>query len=182
MGHLAPVAKKQVRFLKRDVFRYYDFAESEWDLVISNPPYISPRGFNRDTSRSVRSYEPRTALVPPHDIDVPDELDVAEKDFSIGDAFYPTLLDIAEWTNGQILVAEVADMEQARRVVTRAVTRNHWNKLEIWRDWPDCRMVSDCVISGTTIKVIGEGNGRSVLAWKSGHIQALNEQQDRNDL
>ena len=38
--------------------------ETEWDIIISNPPYISPRGYVRETHRSVRNWEPKLALVP----------------------------------------------------------------------------------------------------------------------
>lgn len=36
-----------------------------WDIVISNPPYISPAAYWKTTMRSVRGFEPRLALVPP---------------------------------------------------------------------------------------------------------------------
>ncbi len=39
-------------------------AQEKWDILISNPPYISPRGFAKQTSRSVRNWEPKLALVP----------------------------------------------------------------------------------------------------------------------
>ncbi|KAH9867571.1 hypothetical protein IAQ61_008165, partial [Plenodomus lingam] len=35
-----------------------------WDIVISNPPYISPRHFWSTTMKAVRNWEPRIALVP----------------------------------------------------------------------------------------------------------------------
>lgn len=36
-----------------------------WDIIISNPPYISPAAYWKTTMRSVRGFEPRLALVPP---------------------------------------------------------------------------------------------------------------------
>jgi hypothetical protein len=36
-----------------------------WDILISNPPYISPTGYWKTTTRSVRGFEPKLALVPP---------------------------------------------------------------------------------------------------------------------
>ncbi|RPB16196.1 S-adenosyl-L-methionine-dependent methyltransferase [Morchella conica CCBAS932] len=38
------------------------------DVVVSNPPYISARGFDVETAASVRRYEPRLALVPAADV------------------------------------------------------------------------------------------------------------------
>ena len=39
--------------------------EKEIDILVANPPYISPASFDRDTSRSARNWEPKRALVPP---------------------------------------------------------------------------------------------------------------------
>lgn len=136
-------------------------------MVISNPPYISPNGFNKDTSRLVRNYEPRIALVPLCGGTIRTDLAAAEIDCSIGDAFYPTLLDIAEKSNACTLLVEVADMEQARRVATQAVGRYYWDKIEIWRDWPDTKFMSKALINGAIIDIIGEGNGRSILISKT---------------
>jgi len=36
------------------------------DLLVCNPPYISHRGFATQTTRSVRNFEPKLALVPNH--------------------------------------------------------------------------------------------------------------------
>lgn len=162
LGHLPQSAKKQVRFLHADIFLEDTFQKCQWDLVISNPPYVSPHAFNETTSRSVRNYEPRIALVPLRGGTIRTDSTAAETD-SIGDAFYPRLLDIAERSNASLLLVEVADLEQARRVVTHAVRRRCWNKFEIWRDWPDMKIMSKVLINGTTIDIIGEGSGRSIL-------------------
>lgn len=136
-------------------------------MVISNPPYISPLGFNKDTSRSVRSYEPRIALVPQCGGTFQRDLNAPETDSSIGDAFYPKLLDVAEKSNACLLLLEVADLEQARRVIAQAVKRCCWDKFEIWRDWPDERIMSKALVHGATVDIVGEGNGRSILISKT---------------
>lgn len=166
LGHLPQSAKKDVRFLQADILSENTFERSKWDMVISNPPYISPHGFNKNTSRSVRHFEPRIALVPPCGGINRTDLTAAEMDSSIGDAFYPKLIDIAEKSNACLLLVEVADLEQATRVITQAVRRCCWDKFEIWRDWPDMNIMSRALINGTTIDIIGEGNGRSILISK----------------
>ena len=167
LGRLPQSTIKHVRFLQADIFSKNIFEKSKWDMVISNPPYISPNGFNKNTSRLVRNYEPRIALVPLCGGTSRTGLTAAKTDSSIGDAFYPTLLDIAEKSNACTLLVEVADLEQARRVATQAVGRCYWDKIEIWRDWPDMKFTSKTQINGATIDIIGEGNGRSILISKT---------------
>lgn len=167
LGHLPQSANKHVQFLQADIFLENEFQRSKWDMVISNPPYISPHGFNKDTSRSTRSYEPRIALVPVCGGATRTDLAAAELDSSIGDAFYPKLLDIAEKSNACLLLVEVADLEQAKRVVTQAIRRGCWDKFEIWRDWPDMNIMSKALINGATVDIIGEGHGRSILISKT---------------
>ncbi|EGO61105.1 hypothetical protein NEUTE1DRAFT_36678 [Neurospora tetrasperma FGSC 2508] len=77
----------------------------EWDLLTSNPPYISPSGFALSTSRSVRNWEPKLALVPP-----------VER-YQEEDVFYARLLEIARTYRPKRVLMEVGDMEQAKRVV-----------------------------------------------------------------
>lgn len=84
------------------------------DLLISNPPYISPSNL-RDgtTARSVRRFEPRLALVPP---------DSTSSSFSAGrgrpeDIFYHRILTLSIKLRPRITVLECGDLMQARRVV-----------------------------------------------------------------
>lgn len=108
------------------------------DVMISNPPYISEDGFNKETTRSVRNWEPRLALVPD-----PSKLDIIYSDgnsrkvspVKAEDAFYYRLLQFHSILKPKILVMEVGDEAQAKRVVQMA-TRST-DKIEIWRDWPD---------------------------------------------
>ena len=156
----------------------------EWDILTSNPPYISPRSYNTCTARSVRNFEPKLALVPPQSQPQPhppvrsqsrsqspasistctspintdphthpeQNQEGNDKD---GDAFYPTLLSHASILNAKIVILEVADMQQARRVCSLALASNSatdsapdsksqvdesrktntWEAVEIWRDW-----------------------------------------------
>ncbi|KAK6004179.1 hypothetical protein QM012_009029 [Aureobasidium pullulans] len=133
-----------------------------WDILISNPPYISPQAFNNTTQRSVKRYEPRLALVPP----------LLAKDNSKidqGDIFYPRLLEIAQQVKAKIVLFEVADLEQAQRVALMAKAQGIWDGVEIWRDYPgqndhDAEIGRDVVLRD--VKVLGTGNGRSVFAYR----------------
>lgn len=129
----------------------------EFDILISNPPYISPKSFYRTTHRSVRNYEPKLALVPPASSKQDDE--------AIGDAFYPRLIQVAEQVGARMLLLEVADMEQAQRVASLAAAGDIWQRIEIWRDDPS-GVVEDLMIGSHTIRVRGSGNGRSVFACR----------------
>src|SRR5690242_12836643 len=71
-----------------------------WDVLISNPPYISPSAYWKTTTRSVRGFEPRLALVPPPKA----KLDDTQR----GDMFYPRLLAYAEEVEAKIVLLEVA--------------------------------------------------------------------------
>lgn len=178
LGNLPRAAKDQIRFAEADIFCEEFLEQGGWDIIISNPPYISPRSFSRDTSRSTRNYEPKIALVPSDSQSLSTEVEAANIDISIGDSFYPRLLDVAERSNAKILLVEVADMEQARRIVAKGMDRKYWYQFEIWRDWPDRRMMSETPIGGTSVRVIGDGHGRSVLAWKDGLDKISNDRRN----
>ncbi|KAK5008007.1 hypothetical protein LTR39_005273, partial [Cryomyces antarcticus] len=126
-----------------------------WDILISNPPYISPSSFNKSMSRSVRNFEPKLALVPP---DVP-----GSTDLNAGDVFYPRLLAIAEEVSAKIVLFEVADLEQADRVANIANSTGLWDGIQIWRDVPAETPIE---LTRSGVKVLGHGNGRSVFCWR----------------
>lgn len=162
---LHPRAVNQVRFIKRDIIKDDVAAYGQCDFLVANPPYISPRGFNRDTSASVRRYEPRRALVPPNDVlGAPPSESATDKDQDIGDAFYPRLLDIADEVSAKLVVLEVADMSQAKRVVALVLERNPRAECEIWRDWPSqtASKHESIHVGGKLVRVVGQGNGRAV--------------------
>ncbi len=157
-------AAKNIQFLKADILEPSPGSRAEtlrqtlsqtpfWDIVISNPPYISPNAFDRTTSRSVRNFEPKLALVPSRLAPVDDEAQ--------GDWFYPRLLELSEAVDANILLVEVSNMDQAVRVAAMARERKRWQGIEIWRDEPQLQQqdVFD------EISIIGHGHGRSVLCW-----------------
>jgi HemK-like putative methylase len=129
-----------------------------WDIIISNPPYISPEHFNHTTTRSVRNFEPKQALVP-------NAADQGLTDNDHGDLFYPRLLEIAKELNTKIMLLEVGDLEQAKRVASLAKGCERWTGVEIWRDDPGAHKEGESDFQGIPIR--GEGHGRSVLLWRS---------------
>ena len=125
-----------------------------WDILISNPPYISPSAYWKTTMRSVRKYEPKLALVPSPRSKF--------NDTQQGDMFYPRLLKIAEEVEAKVVLLEVADIEQALRVARLAQKLDVFDGIEIWRDDPTSSQCS----SEDGFEVHGEGNGRSVVCWR----------------
>ena len=140
-----------------------------FDILISNPPYISPRQFLSTTARSVREYEPLQALVPP--VIESDQL----SDADVGDMFYPRLLDIAESVQAKVFLFEVGDMEQAVRVATTTLERGIWDKVEIWRDEPAAALAEEVLrINGQHVLLRGRGQPRSIFAYRAGAEKLLN--------
>ncbi|KGO63679.1 hypothetical protein PITC_072060 [Penicillium italicum] len=85
--------------------------ESGCDLLISNPPYISQLEFcNGTTARSVRRFEPKLALVPPHS-------GSGVEDCMPEDIFYHRILTLAYTLKAKLTVLECGDSHQAHRVV-----------------------------------------------------------------
>jgi methylase of polypeptide subunit release factors len=127
-----------------------------WDILISNPPYISPSAYWKTTTRSVRGFEPKLALVPV----TKSKLD----DIQQGDMFYPPLLKIARQVEAKIVLLEVADLEQALRVAQHAREMDIFEGIEIWRDEPDVSSSQPTTENGFLVQ--GEGNARSVVCWR----------------
>lgn len=181
LGHLRAHAAEQVYFQRDDILAPERqqpphtgqvnpssrgwWGHKEWDILISNPPYISPRSFNTTTSKSVRDWEPKSALVPSSRASEPIS---DHKDADVGDIFYPRLLDIASRVSAKIVLFEVADLAQAMRVAGMVARGRVWDGYEIWRDWPSQAATTGCgegVVREKGVDVLGEGNGRAVLAW-----------------
>lgn len=127
-----------------------------WDVLISNPPYISPLAYWKTTTRSVRTFEPRLALVPPNKSNFDDTQQ--------GDMFYPRLLKLAEECEAKIVLLEVANLEQAVRVSQLAKKADIFDGIEIWRDEPDHLPGQHTIEEG--FDVLGSGNARSVVCWR----------------
>ncbi|KAH8663940.1 S-adenosyl-L-methionine-dependent methyltransferase [Xylariales sp. PMI_506] len=168
----AAVAERRLLFQQADIF------SDDWviqlereverpDILISNPPYISARGFNHETGRSVRNHEPKLALVP----------EAATFAVTAGcepeDAFYARLLQVARKLRPRVMLFEVGDLDQALRVVQLVVARieklDHM-VIEVWRDWPDMtpenNETAEAVVSGRVVPIRGSGHGRSVLVYR----------------
>jgi HemK-like putative methylase len=166
-GILPNEALDQVSFAKADLLCEDGLAQAlsyqRWDIVISNPPYISQAGFAKDTQRSVRNWEPRLALVPS-----PAGYQVSIPASHPEDIFYHRILAIAKGAKARIVVMEVGDLEQGARVVKLALEMGAWKEVEIWRDWPsECEEgegeARDVDVGGTQVPVNGVGLGRSVV-------------------
>lgn len=145
-----------------------------FDILISNPPYISPKAFYQTTARSVRKFEPRLALVPP-------EM-TAAMDHEIGDNFYPKLLCVADQVCSKLLLFEVADMDQAQRVAGMILERGTWDGVEVWRDEPDkiTALKEELQVNGTSVRIRGSGHGRSVFAYRNEASTWLKSDQCQN--
>ncbi|KAE8145541.1 S-adenosyl-L-methionine-dependent methyltransferase [Aspergillus avenaceus] len=103
------------------------------DVLISNPPYISPRAF-RDgtTSRSVRIFEPKLALVPT----------IASSGISINldrqeDIFYYHIISLSFEASAKLVVLECGDRLQAERVrnISRTLAHRYGSgalSIDIW--------------------------------------------------
>jgi HemK-like putative methylase len=173
-GYLAvPQDTQQISFLCGDLFDDEDMQplmKQRWDIMTSNPPYISEHVWNSGCGQlghSVRKYEPALALVPQSDIHVPPGWDHA-------DAFYAQLLNIAVKIRPKLLLLEVGDEQQALRVAGRHFIESspQTTDVEIWRDWPDLEpsnneseMLDIRYGAGTghSVKVRGTGNVRAVI-------------------
>lgn len=145
-----------------------------YEIIVSNPPYISSSAFRRTTAASVRKFEPKLALVPPStDFHLHSTSSTSKQTIDDGDIFYPRVLEIAAECDAKLVLVEVADMEQACRVAAMAAG---WN-VEIWRDDPAARGESGEEYvgvggeGGRKVRVLGTGNGRSVLFTKEGWMR-----------
>ena len=150
--------------------------QATFDILISNPPYISPSSYwSSQTSKSVRSYEPRAALLPL-------KSSPSTNDNS-GDLFYPHILRTARDVEAKVVLMEVGDIGQARRVAALALGVGNvgdgagegnkaWERVEIWRDFPDEHKthrneeVDLDESQQQDVHVRGVGNGRCVVCWR----------------
>ncbi|KAI1266442.1 hypothetical protein F5Y18DRAFT_358578 [Xylariaceae sp. FL1019] len=193
--------KKDIRFAKADIFdtsfidrvrgattspvhatRAMEYSKrGAIDILVSNPPYISQRGFNTDTERSVRTHEPRLALVPPPLSDSrPSDKEMTAESYRnpLGpenpeDIFYARLLQIAAHLKPKIVAFEVGDLGQAMRVMEMALGKAgkemglEWDVSEIWCDEMDgSQRVQN--LDGRDVLIMGNGNGRVVFLMRDG--------------
>ena len=147
---------KKVFFHTRDIFEPDHHLSLRYDIIISNPPYVSSRGFNKEVTRSVRNWEPKQALVPP------EELSQKWPDVALEDVFYRQLL---EYRNCYVMILEVGSSLQAHRVIVMALELFGDTKfVELWRDMPFPRKRQWSVL-GRKIPTRGTGRGRAVVIY-----------------
>lgn len=173
-------ARRQISFQLGDIretnILQHKVLGKDWDIVISNPPYISPEAFNTDTSRSVRNFEPGLALMPPSKYDTGSG-GMIKHDYlnNEGDTLYPAILNIAKNANTKLVVLEVSDLSQAIRVASIALKLKHWDSVEVWRDSLNFDqsqavdgevLLNQLVVEGHEVLLRGTGNGRAVVCWK----------------
>ncbi|KAH8821428.1 HemK family methyltransferase [Xylogone sp. PMI_703] len=153
----------QIRFHRGDIFLPwgYNNLPSSCHVIVSNPPYISQSGLMKETARSVRNWEPKLALVPKGN---------AKLDSAPEDIFYHRLLDLQKELKAKILLMEVGDAAQARRVVQTILRKTQTEKqseLEIWRDWPSeddkAEFNTNITVDRQVIPMRGTGNVRAVV-------------------
>lgn len=174
LGHLPDVELNHgLSIMQEDIFQdevTEKLKGRNWDVMVSNPPYISRRAWNYGSGQvgySVRKYEPSLALVPRDDIPIP-------VDWNHEDVFYARLLEIARHLKPRAILLEIGDKEQARRVISRffqhSLSAN--SEVQVWRDWPDLASVGDkdCLLeipvqggSCRAVPIQGDGNIRSIL-------------------
>jgi methylase of polypeptide subunit release factors len=184
-GHISqpPAVPEQkadnITFSQADIFASLpsQIRKRSWDILVSNPPYVSAHGFAHQTSRSVRNFEPKLAQVPEPrpGFHAPNPSQEADDDRSARacrpeDVFYARLLEIASVLETRVMLFEVGDMDQASRAAAMALGGQYGlgeAKVEIWRDWPDARPepgeATSLEIRGQRVPVRGSGHGRSVF-------------------
>ncbi|KAL5615531.1 hypothetical protein BROUX41_005575 [Berkeleyomyces rouxiae] len=142
----APSPESVLSFTQADLFddgAIKKFAHvGPWHVLVSNPPYISREAWsegNRGLSISTRKFEPKLALVPrdgiSHSVNCRHE-----------DAFYERLLKVAQTLRSGVMLLELGDADQARRVLTlvdRSGILQEHSKVEVWRDYPDMQRQED---------------------------------------
>ena len=175
-GHLVRAAQEQVDFVYGDVLRNQLLVDGEWDILISNPPYISPQSFDKDTARSVRNHEPKLALVPQRPSSgAGTGLSQSKAVQDPGDIFYHPLLMLAERVDAKIVVLEIADSAQADRVLqlVRNTTGRFWDGDELWHDDIEASNYEGIATDSNRedrsffrCSRLGSRNARAVVCWR----------------
>ncbi|KAI5280516.1 hypothetical protein KEM54_003672 [Ascosphaera aggregata] len=110
-------------------------------ILTSNPPYISPKAYtDGTTTRSVRLYEPKNALVPPlspsedisHDTSICQQQQQQQQHHhhhhhhhhQQADLFYEPLINLSLHLNARLTVLECGDPAQATRVACLAARKS----------------------------------------------------------
>ena len=171
LGRLLLLSKSQFDYILADMLDPKEIttvvdSDATFNIIISNPPYISIPAFSRDTSRSARIFEPRNALVPPGSAGVTGE--------KTGDLFYDHILRLSWRAKSQIVCMEVADLRQAMRVMRfvkdmEVIDGCLWEVKQIWCDEIDVQG-NECSAEWNAdvgAAIVGEGSGRVVVLARS---------------
>jgi HemK-like putative methylase len=144
LGVLSSSARKDIEFVRSDVLNGSrnllrslhtgTLKDNGYDVVISNPPYISPKDYapGGRTTPSVRKFEPKLALVPP----------ARGTGLKVeADLFYTHIVDIVVAARAKLICMEVGDSGQAARVADMAASYFESDcigsdpaVIEIWND------------------------------------------------
>lgn len=163
--------------------------EGAFDIIVANPPYISSSAFYKETAKSVRNFEPRLALVPSRQPSSDTDATPAQSMRHVrsnshpGDDFYPRIAEICDNVNAKLVLMEVGDMSQAKRVASIFASRTTtsatgevrpvWHSVEIWRDgiMADGAQTRRIYRSGLFhIPIVGPKeitHGRTVVCWRN---------------
>ncbi|RMZ78996.1 hypothetical protein DV737_g3646, partial [Chaetothyriales sp. CBS 132003] len=170
LGLLQPEARQQVSFQHADLLgsaeqllRGHALSKSGlYDVIISNPPYISPTDYAAGgrVTRSVRDYEPLLALVPPH---------MGDDQGNRADIFYSRILHVGRLARTRLICMEVGDAAQAARVARLAeqFSTDYAGNVEaqIVEVWCDDGHVSEVDVSHLYQYHV-RGCERAVVIWK----------------
>lgn len=175
-----------LNFIARDIFEPLPADESlQYDIVVSNPPYISTSSFNRQgggpTSRSVRNWEPRKALVPP--------ISLETVDCYPEDRFYLRILRLnRDALQSKLLLLEVSDSAQAHRVLglAKSLSRKGDFVFEFWCDnLNDSARKRVHIESDTSYRMDGikrgTGDIRAVVFYNTTHLRKSVNVGERNE-
>lgn len=150
-------------------------SSSKFDVIISNPPYVSEKDYQAGgtTTRSVRNFEPKLALVPEPSRTGDLSHEERRSPTNDGDAFYQPLLYIAQKVEASIVILETGDHHQALRVHRMAKAMHRQNvppaMIEIWDD-----DASDIELANAA-----RHRARSVVIWTGNAMQLRKFREDR---
>jgi methylase of polypeptide subunit release factors len=174
LGEISSTPRSPMVFKLVDIFEKWEVLQNQLmsqaslpfqiDIIVSNPPYISRNSFDKEVKRSVRSFEPKLALVP----EKPKPSSYA---YDEADIFYHRLLQLFCWHfKSRVLVMEIGDEEQARRVVSMAKDIcGALCSIEIWRDYPaNLSQTGELQVDDWIIPIRGSGNFRVVALYAFG--------------
>jgi HemK-like putative methylase len=178
-------AVSDITFRKANIFDLYDklgagsledarLGSKTFDVVISNPPYIAENDYRPGgtTTRSVRKFEPKLALVP----EIKETAESPHEDRRImehNDAFYQPLLEIANKAKASIVILETGDDRQALRVhhMATSMYKNHIP--------PGTVGVWDNDASDLDIANPARRGARSVVIWREKAMQLRETEKGR---